>query len=127
MRSINAPTTETKNQVDRKQKPVKNKTDNKSQDKSRPEPSRKKTQKPMKPKHHNNQKPKPQTKNADSTNEEECIDLTKSFSQRNKIKQQTLLIGSSILKNIKTSDLNDSTAVRTISGATIEKIKRQNK
>ena len=121
-KDINVPTTEPKNQADRKQKPVQNQTDNKSQDKSRPELSRKK-QKPMKQKHHNNQKPKPQTQNADSTNEEECIDLTKSFPQRNKIKQQTLLIGSSILKNIKTSDLNDSTAVRTISGATIEKLK----
>lgn len=51
----------------------------------------------------------------------ELIDLTKPT--RNTIKQSTLLIGSSILKNIKTSELNRNTAVRTISGATIDMMK----
>ena len=51
--------------------------------------------------------------------------MTKSVPERNTINQSTLLIGSSILKNIKTSDLNDNTAVRTVPGATIHKIKNK--
>ena len=67
-------------------------------------------------------------RNFDTTiDENECIDLTKTYSPRNTIKQSTLLIGSSILKNVKTSDLNNNTAVRTNSGATIDKIKDKNK
>ena len=39
------------------------------------------------------------------------------------IKQSTLLIGSSLLKNVKVGDLNKSTAVRTFPRATIDTIK----
>ena len=75
--------------------------------------------------HDKNQKPKPQSqsRNTDSPNEEECIDLTKPVSHQNTIKQSTLIIGSSILKNVKINDLNENTAVRTVSGATIERLK----
>ena len=62
---------------------------------------------------------------------EESIDLTESDHhdddvtiKKNKvIKQSTLLIGSSLLKNVKISDLNKSTAVRSFPGATIDTIK----
>ena len=49
--------------------------------------------------------------------------MTKSYTHQNTIKQSTLLIGSSILKNIKTNELNDDTAIRSISGATITTLK----
>ena len=54
--------------------------------------------------------------------ENDIIDLTKTVSSRNTIKQSTLLIGSSVLKNIKVSELNKNTAIRTIPGATIAKL-----
>ena len=115
------PATETKHQAVRKQTSVKTKTQNNSQDKSRKEPPRKH----QKPNYHINhtQKPKPQTQNRNTDSINECIDLTKSYTRRNTIKQSTLLIGSSILKNIKTNGLNDDTAVRSISGATITTLK----
>ena len=48
--------------------------------------------------------------------------MPKSSNPRNNIRQSTLLIGSSILKNVKTEELTDKTAVRTYPGATIEYI-----
>ena len=41
------------------------------------------------------------------------------------IKHETLIIGSSILKNVKTNTLNENTTVRTIPGATIEKLQQK--
>ena len=58
-------------------------------------------------------------------NEDETIDLTKTATPKKQINQSTLLVGSSILKGVKTNDLNKNTAVRTFPGATIEKL--QNK
>lgn len=53
-------------------------------------------------------------------NQNDILDLTKRCKPKQTIKQSTLLTGSSILKNIKTEDLNDDVAVKTIPGATIE-------
>ena len=66
-----------------------------------------------------------QQKPAKNIDKDEIIDLTKQHSSRNTIKKSTLLIGSSILKKIKTNDLNENTAVRTIPGATIDKTKHK--
>ena len=63
--------------------------------------------------------------------EERIVDLTdddssNGFTEVKKtksIKQTTLIVGSSLLKNVKVSDLNRSTAVRTFSGAKIDTIK----
>ena len=54
-------------------------------------------------------------KNAD------LIDLT--IKPKTVIKHETLIIGSSILKNVKINNLNEKTTVRTIPGATVEKQK----
>ena len=67
----------------------------------------------------------------DQIHHEDSIDLTENdlnddFTEVKKvkiIKQSTLLIGSSLLKNVKVSDLNKSTAVRTFPRATIDTIK----
>ena len=67
----------------------------------------------------------------DQIQQEESIDLTESdhnddFTEVKRvkiIKQSTLLIGSSLLKNVKVGDLNKSTAVRTFPRATIDTIK----
>ena len=48
------------------------------------------------------------------------VDLTQSHQQTKTIKQSTLLVGSSILKNVKTNELNRNTTVRSFPGATIE-------
>ena len=48
------------------------------------------------------------------------VDLTQSHQPTKIIKQSTLLVGSSILKNVKTSELNRNTTVRSFPGATIE-------
>ena len=60
--------------------------------------------------------------------ETDHIDLTES--PRKPIKQPTLLIGSSILKQVQTNELNGHTTVRSFSGATIttlkDKIKKYN-
>ena len=64
---------------------------------------------------------KPDWERIDLTNDVESTAAPK-FKPRNVIKQSTLIIGSSLLKNIKVNDLNKSTAVRTFSGATIETI-----
>ena len=122
---ISSTATETQTQNARNQITCQKQITNSNRGKSRPE----QTQRKHKIKHHENQKSKPQTQNRnrnnDSTNEDECIDLTKSVPERNTINQSTLLIGSSILKNIKTSDLNENTAVRTVPGATIHTIKNK--
>ncbi|MCG8077802.1 MAG: SGNH/GDSL hydrolase family protein, partial [Candidatus Thiodiazotropha taylori] len=68
----------------------------------------------------NNRRKQKQNQNK-SANLDELIDLTKPTKVT--IKQSTLLIGSSILKNIKTSDLTRDTTVRTIPGATIDTVK----
>ena len=67
----------------------------------------------------------------DQIHQEESIDLTENdlnddFTEVKKvkiIKHSTLLIGSSLLKNVTVSDLNKSTAVRTFPRATIDTIK----
>ena len=84
----------------------------------------------------NNENKKKQTRKRDSVENDdtELIDLTNPQTPaktptdstrklRQVIKQQTLLIGSSILKNVKISDLGDNIAVRTVSGATVETLK----
>ena len=48
------------------------------------------------------------------------VDLTQSHQPTKTIKQSTLLVGSSILKNVKTNELNRNTTVRSFPGATIE-------
>ena len=48
------------------------------------------------------------------------VDLTKSHQPTKIIRQSTLLVGSSILKNVKTNELNRNTTVRSFPGATIE-------
>ena len=58
-----------------------------------------------------------------SNNQSQMIDLTQTYKPRKSIKQSTLLIGSSILKNVKTNQLHENTAVRTFPGATISTIK----
>ena len=63
--------------------------------------------------------------------EEDIVDLTnddrdKEFNEIRKtkiIKQSTLIAGSSLLKNLKVTDLNRSTAVRSVSGGTIDSLK----
>lgn len=52
--------------------------------------------------------------------ESETIDLTSSPKSKKAINQKTLLVGSSLLKDVKLNQLNNDTAVRTFSGATIE-------
>ena len=48
------------------------------------------------------------------------VDLTKLHQPTKVIRQSTLLVGSSILKNVKTNKLNRNTTVRSFPGATIE-------
>ena len=55
----------------------------------------------------------------------ELIDLTKSYTPKKPINQSTLLVGSSILKGVKVNDLNKNTAVRSFSGATIHKLENR--
>ena len=120
-KDINVSGSETKTTAERGQNSTHIKKSNTKHDKGRQETS----QNNKKQNHDKNQKPKPQSqsRNTDSPNEEECIDLTKPVSHRNTIKQSTLIIGSSKLKNVKINDLNENTAVRTVSGATIERLK----
>ena len=63
--------------------------------------------------------------NLQNTDNNETIDLTKSSTPKKPINQSTLLVGSSILIGVKVNDLNKDTAVRSFSGATIDKL--QNK
>ena len=49
------------------------------------------------------------------------IDLTKMFHQEILV-NNLILIRSSVLKNIKVSDLNKAIAIKTIPGATIDKL-----
>ena len=58
----------------------------------------------------------------ENADDNELIDLTKSYTPKKPINQFTLLVGSSILKNVKVNDLNKNTAVRSFSGATIHKL-----
>lgn len=67
-----------------------------------------------------NKQHSPQMNNA---NRSQVIDLTQTYKPKKFIKQSTLLIGSSILKNVKTNQLHENTAVRTFPGATISTIK----
>ena len=60
--------------------------------------------------------------NARSDEQNEVIDLT-TRKTKQVIRQDTLIIGSSILKNIKICELNDNTAVKTVRGATIDTLK----
>ena len=55
---------------------------------------------------------------------ETIIDLTSSTPKK-EITQPTLLVGSSILKGVKVSELNKNTAVRTFPGATIGKLQNR--
>ena len=85
-----------------------------------------------KPTHTSNLPTQGHTKsNPRNQQEERIVDLTdedssNGFTEVKKtrsIKQTTLIVGSSLLKNVKVSDLNRSTAVRTFSGAKIDTIK----
>ena len=60
---------------------------------------------------------------SNANNRSQVIDLTQTYKPRKFIKQSTLLIGSSILKNVKTNQLHENIAVRTFPGATISTIK----
>ncbi|MEW8545695.1 MAG: hypothetical protein AB2693_19410 [Candidatus Thiodiazotropha sp.] len=51
------------------------------------------------------------------------IDLTESPKNRRLIKESTLLMGSSILKKVRTNELNSDTTVRSFSGATTVSLK----
>ena len=53
------------------------------------------------------------------------IDLTKSPKPKKYVNQSTLLVGSSILKGIKTNQLKKGTAVRSFPGATIPSLQNQ--
>ena len=59
------------------------------------------------------------------TEEIETVDLTKSPKPKRQIYQSTLLVGSSITKDIQVNELKKHTAVRSFPGATIERL--QNK
>ena len=58
-----------------------------------------------------------------SNNQSQVFDLTQTYKPRKFIKQSTLLVGSSILKNVKTNQLHENTAVRIFPGATMGIIK----
>ena len=58
-----------------------------------------------------------------SNNQSQVFDLTQTYKPRKFIKQSTLLVGSSILKNVKTYQLHENNAVRIFPGATIGTIK----
>ena len=86
------------------------------------------TQKSLKPK----TKPGNQTKNRrgneNKQNENdvaEQIDLTLSPKRVKTTNKSTLLVGSSILKNVKVNDLKNNTTVRSFPGATINSLKRK--
>lgn len=97
-----------------RQKPVKP-----SKNKPRPSPhlqTQRKHQKQV-------QNPQHSQQMRNANNQSQVIDLTQTYKPRKFIKQSTLLIGSSILKNVKTNQLHGNTAVRTFPGATIGTIK----
>lgn len=64
----------------------------------------------------NSQKAQKSHPNSNTDEVEEFIDLTKNSKKH--ISQTTLLVGSSILKGVKTNQLNSDTAVRSFPGAT---------
>ena len=55
----------------------------------------------------------------------ETVDLTKSPKSKRPIYQSTLLVGSSILKGVKVNELKKNTAVRSFTGATIERLENK--
>ena len=77
-----------------------------------------KPQTPNEPKQKRFQKPKAAPYD---TRESEPIDLTND--SRKTIKESTLLVGSSILKGVKTRDLKPNTTVRSFRGATMQTLK----
>ena len=63
--------------------------------------------------------------NVDTGDENELIDLTKTPKPNKFINRSTLLVGSSILKGVKVSELKSNVAVRSFPGATIETLRRK--
>ena len=61
--------------------------------------------------------------NISLTEDTETVDLTKTTRPKKSIKHATLLTGDSILRKVRTSELNANTTVRSFPGATINTLK----